>query len=126
MKNASIDDLASVIAEDLREYADLTSDEMKKAVGEAGKFVADQIKQTAPKDTGRYARSWKSKVTQESATTIQVTVFSGSQYRLTHLLENGHATRNGGRVAAQPHIAPAQEAGEAYLDQLIRKVLEDE
>ncbi|MCD8174409.1 MAG: phage portal protein [Phascolarctobacterium sp.] len=45
------------------------------------------------------------------------------RYQLAHLLEKGHALRQGGRAKAYPHIAPAEEAGETMLVQLIEKAL---
>lgn len=79
----------------------------------------NQIGATAPKRTGKYAKSWKTKNTKETSTELQVTVYSPTRYMLAHLLENGHAKRGGGRVKAIPHIKPAEEAGE---EQLVRDI----
>lgn len=119
----SIDDLADAVMEQLDEYKDLAADELKKAVKNAGKTVKEDIKTNAPKRTGKYAKSWTTKTTSETADSIQVTVYSPSQYRIAHLLENGHAKRNGGRVRAIPHIKPAEEHGEEQLEADIKKAL---
>ena len=82
-----------------------------------------QIEQTAPRKTGRYAKSWAVKKTKETANALEVTVHSKNRYMLTHLLENGHAKRGGGRVAAIPHIAPAEETAIKSLEQNIEREL---
>jgi hypothetical protein len=84
-------------------------------VNNAGNLAKKEIQATAPKQTGQYAKSWKARKTRETATNYQVTVYSSSRYRLAHLLEHGHAKRNGGRVRAFPHIAPAEEKAEDQL-----------
>ena len=98
---------------------------MKKAVKAAGTTVRNEIRQNAPEQTGRYAKSWTSKTTAESATSMQVTVYSPSRYMLAHLLEHGHAKRGGGRVRAIPHIAPAEEVGAEQLEQDILRGLKE-
>ena len=119
-----IDQLADEIMKGLKEYADLATDEMKAAVKDAGKLAKEEIAETAPKDTGKYAKSWTSKVTAESSDNIKVTVYSPKKYQLAHLLEHGHAKRGGGRTKARPHIDPAEEKAEKKLEEDIRRALE--
>ena len=122
-KKVSVDQLAEAVMEGLTEYADLASDKVKKAVKKAGNTVKQDINSSAPVRTGKYARSWRTKTTKESSQSLEVTVYSPSRYMLAHLLEHGHAKRNGGRVGAIPHIAPAEEHGEEELLQDIEQAL---
>ena len=122
-RTVRIEEMAAEIMRGLEEYADLATEDMKKAVKQAGSTVRKEIQQTAPKNTGAYAKSWRTKTTKETASTMEVTVYSPSKYMLAHLLEHGHAKRGGGRVAAKPHIAAAEEKGEAELEREIEKAL---
>ena len=117
-----IDQLADTVMKGLEDYAKLAVDDLKTDVQKAGKKVKEQIESTAPKDTGKYAKSWAVKKTKETSDSIQVVVHSKNRYQLTHLLEFGHAKRGGGRVAARPHIAAAEHAG---IDQLTRDIERD-
>ena len=119
----SIDQMASAIMEGLQEYADLATDDLKQSVKKAGKTVKDEIAQTAPKDTGKYAKSWTVKTVKETSNTLDVVVHSKNRYQIAHLLEHGHAKRGGGRVAARPHIAPAEEKAIETLEREVRKAL---
>ena len=119
----SIDRIASAIMEGLQEYADLATGDLKKAVKKAGKSVKDEISQTAPKDTGKYAKSWAVKTVKETSNSLDVVVHSKNRYQIAHLLEHGHAKRGGGRVAARPHIAPAEEKAVQTLASEVEKAL---
>lgn len=72
---------------------------------------------------GAYSKSWATKKVNENSHSLRMTVHSKNRYQLAHLLEHGHAKRGGGRVAARPHIAPAEENGEELLENFIRKAL---
>ena len=122
-RNVSVDQMAAAIEEELEKYKDLASDELKKAVKKAGKTAKSDINESAPVRTGKYAKSWKTKVTAEDSQRIQVTVYSPSRYMIAHLLENGHAKRGGGRVRAIPHIKPAEEHAEEVLLSDLEKAL---
>ena len=122
-KTIPVDQLAEEVMKGLEEYADLTADVLKKEIQNAGKVAKQQIQSTAPRLTGRYAKSWVVKKVSETSSTLEVTVHSRNRYMLTHLLENGRAKRGGGRVAAIPHIAPAEEAAAQSLEQSIEREL---
>lgn len=119
----SIDDMASEIMKGLTEYADLADTEMKKAVKKTATSVKKEISANAPKRTGKYAKSWTAKKTKENSHSLEMTVHSKNKYQLAHLLEKGHAKRGGGRVAGEPHIAPAEENGIQLLEKLIEEAL---
>ena len=116
-----IDDLAREVMKGLDEYADVTTEQVKKAVRKAGNTVRREIQQNAPKNTGDYAKSWAVKKVRESSHTLEVVVHSKNRYQLTHLLEFGHCLRNGGRTRAMPHIAPAEEKGIEQLEKQIER-----
>ena len=122
-KKIDVDGLSVAIKAALVKYNEATAEEVKAAVKEAAKTVKQQIEKNAPKDTGAYSRSWKIKTIRETSNTIELKVHSKSHYQLTHLLEYGHAKRNGGRVAGKVHIAPAEALGNEQLEEAIRKVL---
>lgn len=123
MTNVKIDNLASEIMKGLTEYKDLATADMKTAVRKAGRTAKQDIQANAPKKTGAYSKSWTVKTTKETSESLELTVCSPKKYQLAHLLEKGHAKRGGGRVAARPHIAPAEEKAIDTLEHEIEKAL---
>ena len=125
-QTVQIGDLADAIMETLEEYADLAAEDVKQAgPGDAGETVRKEIRANAPKDTGDYAKSWAVKKSKETSNSITMTVYSRNRYYLAHLLEFGHAKRNGGRVAGKSHIAPAEEKGIQQLEEEVERSLRD-
>ena len=114
-----IDQMAHVIMEGLQEYADLAAEDMKAAVKKAGNSAKKDIEANAPEKTGAYKKSWAVKTVRENANAMEVVVYSRNRYQLAHLLEFGHALRQGGRTRAFPHIAPAEERA---AEMLVREV----
>ena len=121
----SVDQLANVIMQGLTEYVDAQSDMVKQSVKDVSKEVKKEISANAPKRTGAYKKSWATKKTKETSNSLTMTVHSKNRYQIAHLLEHGHAKRGGGRVAAIPHIAPAEEHGATMLQQKIERGLRE-
>ena len=122
-RNTSIDDMDSAIMTELEKYADLAADDLKDAVKETAKSVRKDIQDNAPVDTGKYKKSWSVKNVHEDSQSIDLVVHSRNRYQIAHLLEHGHAKRGGGRVAARPHIASAEQRGSEKLVEAIESKL---
>lgn len=117
----TIDKLASEVMKELVAYSDEKFDEVKEIVEDEAAALTKNLKNNSPKDTGKYAKSWKSSKRFENSSEIRVIVHD-KEYRLTHLLEKGHAKRGGGRVKAIPHIAPAEEHMRQNVDRRIKEL----
>ena len=122
-KTIKPDQLSEEIMKGLEEYRDLSTDAMKESVQKVAKDVKKKIQNKAPVKTGRYKKSWKVSKTEENHEKLVMTVHAG-RYQLTHLLENGHANRAGGRTDGIPHIAPAEQSGIKELEKDISEALE--
>lgn len=122
MANISIDQLAAEIAKGLAEYSQEVVEKVNISSARVGKSAVKQLKSTSPKRYGKYAKSWAMKTEPEVGQPHKRIVHvKAPHYRLTHLLEKGHAKVNGGRVEGIPHIRPAEEM---VIEQFMREVEE--
>ena len=119
-----VGDLADAVMKEMEAYKDLSRDALESAITSSSNLIRDEIKKTAPVKTGTYAKSWRSSKTRDDADSFGMTVYSPKRYMYAHLLEHGHAKRNGGRVKAIPHIGPAEEKGMEKLVTELQKKLE--
>jgi hypothetical protein len=97
--------IVNEIARALREYTDDVTQNLDNAKDKISKEAVSELKITSPKRTGEYAKNWSRKKTKYG----YIVYNRDPSYRLTHLLEYGHAKRDGGRVQAHPHIAPVEQ-----------------
>ena len=108
----------------LDEYSDSARQIIEETAGKVAKKGADKLKQTSPKDKGRYAKGWGVEDQSQGLNKTAKIIRNKKHYSLTHLLEFGHATRNGGRTRAQPHIGPVEKEVMKGCEEELRRKLE--
>lgn len=111
------------IVKALEEYSQEVADGIKREVKEVAADTVKTLKNTSPRKTGEYAKGWSYQVAFESREDIRVRVYNRKKPQLTHLLENGHAKVNGGRVEGIPHIRPAEQQAEKKLESGVKVVV---
>lgn len=104
-----VNDLAAAVAESLREYSEETMEQVKKSVNSSARTCVAELQTTSPEYTGSYRKGWRVKRAYESSSDIRLQVHNKTDYQLTHLLEDGHANRDGSRTPGHPHIGPAAD-----------------
>lgn len=108
MSDISIENLATEIEGVLENYNKTIVSGVKSETKKAMKQLVKGTKQDAPlgKRNQHYKDSITSKKVVETDDGIVLRWYvKGSDYRLSHLLEKGHATRNGGRTRAYRFIS---------------------
>ena len=123
-KTISIDQLSEAITEELTLYGQNVIDGIKKEAKNSMSQLVKETKATAPvgKRQKHYRDSISSKKTGENSRSVTYTWYvKGSDYRLSHLLEDGHAKRNGGRVEGTHFI---QKATDPIIEQYLKAVEE--
>ena len=129
----SVDALVSKISEELTYYQrDVIDKAMIEETKKSMKNLVQKTKATAPvgKRTKHYRDNITSKVLQKSDLGYgrryrELWYVKGSDYRLSHLLNNGHALKDGGRYEGTKFITKATDEIEtAYLENL-KKAIEN-
>lgn len=121
-----VDDLAKTIQKEFAQYHRLTNEQLKETVREVGKETKEVVEENAPVKSGDYRKSWAVKVVNESADSLHLVVHSKDSYQLTHLLEFGHAKRNGGRTKAIPHIGDAEQKAVQSFEKKVKEILSND
>lgn len=117
-------DLEAEIEKAMKEQIDLANDVVNNAVDKVTKETVNDLKSSSPRKSGKYAGGWGKKEGQTATRSKFSVVWNKKHYRLTHLLEFGHAKVNGGRVAAKPHIAAVEQKAIKSFEDEIRKGIE--
>ena len=113
-KKVTLDNLGSEIEKILAEYEGEVQENLDTITKQVGKKGVLALKNESlskfpdsKKHKMRYGNTWTSK-TEKGRLYTKVIIYS-KMPGLPHLLENGHAKVNGGRVPGRAHIAPIEE-----------------
>lgn len=99
------EELSNEIAKILTQYSTHVEQGLEKAQKKATSKAVKELKATSPHRTPKYALGWRSKQTPNGRV-----VYNATSGQLTHLLEKGHALRQGGRTRAIVHIRPVEQS----------------
>lgn len=118
-------DIGIQLEEIMGEYVDHVRKVAKADIRAVAKESAKKLKDASPKRTkkggtpGAYASGWRVKNEGDGAV-----VYNATNPGLTHLLENGHNLRQGGRWAGHPHIKGVEEWASEELPKRVSEDLE--
>ena len=123
--NIEITEFATEMMKICTGYVDGIKEGSEKAAKEAANYAAEILRETSPKSdaifTDHYADEWAVSSTRSSGEVV--TTVHNKEYPLTHLLEDGHVIKKGGRSPALPHIGPAAEKAQAVFEQKESEVI---
>lgn len=116
--------LSEVVASYMEDYGDRVIEANEEAIRAVAKDVTKDLKKSGNfGGTGEYRKALKAEIKQ---TRISVSATIGAQaphYRLTHLLEFGHAKANGGRTTAYNFVKPINDSVEGRYMKKMEELL---
>lgn len=126
---AGVNDFAKAIADAFEDYSLEVAEATKEAIDEVATGANKEIKShmTFNHDrTGDYKKSIRVVTSYDGLYDRRKTWYVKSpHYRLTHLLELGHLSRDGTtRVKAYPHIRYGEEYVEGNLEKAVKRHIE--
>lgn len=103
-------DITKELLEAMTQYTDEVKEEIDQIINDVAKEAKSDVRSGSPVRTGAYRKSWAVSFDKKKSGNAGFTVYAKApHYRLTHLLEDGHKTKNGGKTKQQPHIRQVQD-----------------
>jgi hypothetical protein len=123
-----VEQLATIIAKELEEYSEAVEEKLESEIGKLAEDVKSMLSNHSeiPERTGDYKKGFfiknefKAKGKNKGFHKLRV---ANKKHQLTHLLEYGHVTRNGGRTRAYKHWIDGQKLADT-LPERIKRVIE--
>lgn len=129
MSSIQPEDLTKVVMDYLNNYKEDIEDDVVETVDNVTKQAKDELKQLSREKFKLYGREkpyyqgWAVKLKESKSSRYTKVIWNKTNYQLTHLLEFGHATRNGGRTREFPHIRPVEDKYKVeFVDKLKSKI----
>lgn len=125
-KKVTIDNLGATIQKILDDYAEDAEKTLEDAAKDAAKAGAKALQSSSKSQfggSGKYAKGWTAKKEDVARHASLWVIWNQNAPGLPHLLENGHALRNGGRTAPRAHIAPVEAELVKDFENIIREKL---
>ena len=124
-RTVTIEELPDAISKILKEYEGEINSEMPTIIRKVAQKGVQAMKSSASvfKGTGAYAKGWGYKFEPDRLRPT-AKIHNKKLPGLPHLLEYGHANRNGGRTPGKVHIAPVEEKINRELEEKIRHALQ--
>lgn len=133
-KRTNLINLDSAISEILAEYEGDVYKVLGYCIGEVSFEATEKLQSVdhfAPDGhvTGAYSGDWTHERVLAKRIYTKEVVYNEDHYQLTHLLENGHAVKNGtgrvrgARAGAYPHIKPVEEWAQQELPRAVEREL---
>ena len=121
-----IDELNEAISGTLNEYNETIVTGLKKTTKQAMNDLVKNTRETAP--VGKRSKHYRDNISQKTMLEddrgiTKAWYVKGSDYRLTHLLNNGHALRNGGRYPGTNFLGKAVDTIVAWYTKKVEEVI---
>ena len=127
-------DLSAAVEELLKDYGEQVFEAMGDAIKDTSTKARDELRSVKyfsahGHPTGAYSKDWEFEERLVKRYKKQATVYNENHYRLTHLLESGHAKwlwgiKAGGRVDGFEHIRPVNDKAQDYLIETVSERIE--
>lgn len=126
-RRVSTNNISQAINDELKVYGSQVVEGMKKVNDECMKEFVKETKQDAPRGgRKKYYRYISSKTTLNTPNKkVNTWYVKDPEYRLTHLIAFGHATKNGGRTQGKDFITSNYNRLEENFEKGIKEVIEN-
>ena len=126
--NVSYDQLSDELQRQLSEYSQELTEKLNDAYKELAESGVKTLETTRPYHdrTGKYAKGFtvsQRKNAVSAAGAESYTIHNKKHYQITHLLEHGHLTRNGGRTGTFKHWETALDTVNREAERAVERVV---
>jgi hypothetical protein len=126
--NTSVDIMAKLIAKNLEIYTEEVQEKMEEIINEVS---IEALEATKNSPTIKHLKNYKSGFYIKNNYTggrkrkgYYRLIIAQREYRIAHLVEKGHVTRNGGRTRKFPHFIEGQKVADT-LPNRFKEVIEN-